>query len=360
VQILTPIVNPASKVDKEPLDLRELDHVVKAQTGFRTSGSVVLHRFGTHPEYAEWRRMLLRKTFHAFSLRQSERNTPAVFGAGLIDAIPDAAIEEAAATRPAQFPEVQGRVSRLKDGRIGRFGWKGHTATLEDFVLTACSVELGLEVLGHHQSDDPSDSTTGANGLDLTDEECASLVAYVRALPAPVRTTLLSPAEGTDRAKGEEIFRSIGCASCHVPKLGEVDGLYSDLLLHDMGQSLSDSAAYYGSDQEIGGPQPELADASETRGRPAAEKAPSFGARSSEWRTPPLWGLRDSAPYLHDGRAATMGQAIALHGGEAGAAAHSYAQLPALEKRQLLIFLRSLATPPADRRLIAISTRRRP
>ena len=48
--------------------------------------------------------------------------------------------------------------------------------------------------------------------------------------------------------------------------------------------------------------------------RPAGRAAPT---RDEEWRTPPLWGLRDSAPYLHDGRAATLEEAIELHGGEA-------------------------------------------
>ena len=68
------------------------------------------------------------------------------------------------------------------------------------------------------------------------------------------------------------------------------------------------------------------------------------GATSQEWRTPPLWGLRDSAPYLHDGRAATVDQAIALHGGQGAAAAQRYAQLSARRKRQLDAFLLSLST----------------
>ena len=66
-------------------------------------------------------------------------------------------IEAAAAEQAGSktVPEIHGRVSRLADGRIGRFGWKGQMASLEDFVLTACAVELGLEVPGHHQSPDP-------------------------------------------------------------------------------------------------------------------------------------------------------------------------------------------------------------
>jgi CxxC motif-containing protein (DUF1111 family) len=70
-----------------------------------------------------------------------------------------------------------------------------------------------------------------------------------------------------------------------------------------------------------------------------------IGATRQEWRTPPLWGLRDSGPYLHDGRAATIVQAIALHGGEGAAAAHKFVKLTSPERLQLTLFLRSLVAP---------------
>ena len=66
----------------------------------------------------------------------------------------------------ADFPQVAGRVSRLKDKRIGRFGWKSQTASLSDFVLTACAVELGLEVPEHHQAGSPLHPDAVAKGLD--------------------------------------------------------------------------------------------------------------------------------------------------------------------------------------------------
>jgi CxxC motif-containing protein (DUF1111 family) len=67
-----------------------------------------------------------------------------------------------------------------------------------------------------------------------------------------------------------------------------------------------------------------------------------IGAKQQEWRTPPLWGLRDSAPYLHDGRAATIEQAIALHGGEGENSARRYFRLKPAERLQLTLFLSSL------------------
>ena len=74
--------------------------------------------------------------------------------------------------------------------------------------------------------------------------ECDDLVDYVRSLPAPVAITPADDKESAQLKSGEETFKSIGCASCHMPKLGDVEGIYSDLLLHDMGPRLGDADAY--------------------------------------------------------------------------------------------------------------------
>src|SRR5262249_36588561 len=98
---------------------------------------------------------------------RSQRNPTALFGAGLIAAIPDAAFEAVAAVVKTKHPEIKGRVCRLEGQRIGRFGWKAQVASLEDFVLTACAVELGLEVPGQAQGGDPLAPAAKAPGLDL-------------------------------------------------------------------------------------------------------------------------------------------------------------------------------------------------
>ena len=85
--------------------------------------------------------------------------------------------------------------------------------------------------------------------------------------------------------------------------------MFSDLLLHDMGSALADGIAQ------------------------------GF-ATGADFRTPPLWGVRDSAPYLHDGRAATLEDAIALHGGEGEVARQRFLALPADREAALLAFLR--------------------
>ncbi len=422
-------VVPSMPPQKRKRDTREL---VKAHAGFRTARSVVLHRFGDDPNYEQWRTELLGlgqfapnfggpgggfaraalemqqlkqqiqfRQFQTqgqageFALLHSQRNPTALFGAGLIDTIPAAALEAAAKAKHKDFPEIAGRVSRQKDGRIGRFGWKAQTPSLEDFVLTACAVELGLEVPGHHQGGLPRKPNEKAKGLDLNDGECASLVAFVGSIPRPIEAMSPSKIQNEEVASGKALFAKVGCASCHVARLGDVDGIYSDLLLHDMGPELGD-VGQYGvfdpnsseadfidpemSDEPVNGapnavaiPAP-LAVATEVTPEAPGEEIPvsttpaqgvttqvvtqrvpfSNGvarrpttgpASRQEWRTPPLWGLRDSGPYLHDGRADTLEQAVALHGGEGGNSAQKYFLLSTKERHQVEAFLKSLVAP---------------
>jgi CxxC motif-containing protein (DUF1111 family) len=116
--------------------------------------------------------------------------------------------------------------------------------------------------------------------------------------------------------------------------------LYSDLLLHDMGRALGDTDGYGVFVGAAAGAQNAPAP-----GPGNAPRTEASGATAQEWRTAPLWGLKDSAPYLHDGRAPTIDRAITLHGGQAADAAHKYAQLSAHRKQQLDAFLTSLAAP---------------
>lgn len=290
----------------------------------------------------------------------SQRNPTALFGAGMIDSIPDSVIEEAAQTKFRDFPAVTGRVSRLRDGRIGKFGWKGQTASLRDFTLTACAVELGLNVPGHDQAVVPYKPEYRSPGLDLTGQECDALISFLASLPAPSRSRPANADYAAYLEAGEKLFAETGCATCHTRKLGEVDGIFSDLLLHDMGPALADSGQY-------GTILPETPDENDdepsdasfvvkaaTNGHPAevtgaqTKTAKSRSPRRSEWRTPPLWGVRDSGPYLHDGQAETIQDAIAMHGGEALPSTNRYFKLSHEKRQQLLGFLKSLTAPQAS------------
>jgi CxxC motif-containing protein (DUF1111 family) len=174
----------------------------------------------------------------------------------------------------------------------------------------------------------------------MSQEECNLLIEYVRNLPVPVVTKGPDDKDAAQIKAGEATFKTIGCASCHLPKLGEVEGIYSDLLLHDMGAQLADADSYTVFTGEASrANRPEAA----ARARHGAD-----AASDREWRTPPLWGLRDSGPYLHDGRAAGIAQAIALHAGQGSSSARRFAELPPRRKEQIETFLMSLAPPNMD------------
>ncbi len=284
-----------------------------------------------------------------FTVARSQRNPTALFGLGLIDAIPDAAIEAVAKREAKKTPATQGRVSRLKDGRIGRLGWKAQTTNVEEFVLNACAVELGLEVPGHHQAISPQAPKYRTTGLDLTSGECAALVAYVRSLPKPVERRPSSTAEAKHLGAGKAMFASVGCADCHTATVGDVEGIYSDLLLHDMGPEMADEGSYSDDGDDGDDPLGPLLSPGVGGNRPAKSPAQQSrkGATKQEWRTPPLWGCRDSGPYLHDGRAQTLEQAVALHGGQGATSARKFFELSPRERLQVEAFLKSLVAPPS-------------
>jgi CxxC motif-containing protein (DUF1111 family) len=266
----------------------------------------------------------------------SQRNTPALFGAKLIDDIPERVILAGARSQqarwgvaPADAESVPvGRALRLANGRVGRFGWKAQMASLSEFVQAACANELGLGNPGQaqpvplYEKGTPSQSP----GLDLTLEQCYQLTAFCASLPKPVER-LPKDVTADQAALGKKLFHMIGCAECHTPKLGSADGIYSDLLLHRMGQGLVGGGAYG---------QPSL---------PVPDSPGDDGPSPSEWRTPPLWGVADSAPYLHDGRAATLEEALHLHGGQARRSAERFAQMSAAYQGNLIAFLRTLRAP---------------
>jgi CxxC motif-containing protein (DUF1111 family) len=359
--------NPGREVE---IEIPSEDELAKIHPALRTQSSFPLHRFGVGPKFAQWKAAIFPKdeteidrsnqgsnrrhtkridSHREITIIESKRNTSPLFGSGLIDAIPNKVLEDVAAlqakasgnaVRSSEFTEedevpvlpVRGRVARLKDGRIGRFGWKASVATLREFTLQACSSELGLEVPGFARAAPPWMSDYKAPGIDMTREQCDILTSFVALLPRPIVRPAASREQADAIARGGQLFASVGCAICHRPKLGNVDGIYSDLLLHNMGPELSDSGSYTVM-------EPELASKDKSRQRRAANER--------EWRTPPLWGLRDSAPYLHDGRVETVADAVALHGGEGLSAAQAYKRLPQKEREQVDQFLQTLVAPPA-------------
>ena len=249
------------------------------------------------------------------------RTTPDLFGLGLLDAVPDAEILALADPLDLNGDGISGRPNRTADGRLGRFGRKAQVATLREFNTDAFVMEMGITDPGNQ-----TEQTIGGMPLppgvdplpepEISAEQFDAADAFVRFLAPPPRAPL-----DLTGVQGAGVFGRIGCASCHVPLLvtgnNPVPALqfrkvlaYTDLLLHDMGPDLADIC--------LGDAQP------------------------SEFRTEPLMGLRFATAFLHDGRAATVAQAIELHGGEGLAARNRFLQLNKFERGALLKFLGSL------------------
>jgi CxxC motif-containing protein (DUF1111 family) len=160
---------------------------------------------------------------------------------------------------------------------------------------------------------------------EVSDKIADFITFYAESLAVPMRRDMDDPAV----AQGARQFNRLGCASCHTPRQQTADDAarpalagqtiwpYTDLLLHDMGEGLADNRA-------------------------------EFEASGHEWRTPPLWGIglaqtvNPRAHFLHDGRAATLEEAILWHGGEAETARNNYRSLPSEKRQRLLRFLESL------------------
>lgn len=278
-----------------------------------------------------------------FVITKSQRNTTALFGAGLIDSISTEVLEALEAAQ-AKDKHVSGRVARLKDGSAGRFGWKSQKSRLSSFVMTACAVEVGLNVPDHPQAGHPQKADYMPAGLDLNQAQCDALIDYIADLPAPVQRKFGDEVDEGYIKGGHALFAKVGCADCHVENVGEVAGIFGDLLLHDMGGELGDTGSY---DVFIPNstPEGEVIQLTSQSGPTSRIPKKVTGATRQEWRTPPLWGVRDSAPYLHDGRAETLAQAIALHGGESARSTQMFFALSDAERFQVISFLKSLVAP---------------
>ncbi len=151
-------------------------------------------------------------------------------------------------------------------------------------------------------------------------------MAFVKTLPKPVMV------DGDATAvRGKELFASVGCAVCHVPDMGGVKGIYSDFLLYTLEDPPPPGGGGYGPT-----PPPQL----QLAPRPDDEPRPE------EWKTPPLWGVADSAPYLHDGSAATLRDAILRHRGDAKSVTEKYLALAASDQTAVVSFLGTLKAPP--------------
>ncbi len=281
----------------------------------------------------------------------SARVARPLIGMGLLESIPEADIlAHADPTGCANSLGIKGRPNVVfdpEDGKmhLGRLGWKAAKASVRHQVAEALMLDMGVATSLFPKLD-CGPMQAGCLGMAapaaaMTDDDLLKLVTYMRELAVPPRRDLNSP----QVMRGEGLFAQVGCVNCHVPNQhtgsqapfvelqNQVIHPYTDLLLHDMGTDLADNSQG------------------------------EFQASASDWRTPPLWGIGlcdevaqgfqmdvtlNPAPnlapchYLHDGRAASLLEAVLWHGGEALAVKNQVLALSSTDRDALLAFLQSL------------------
>jgi CxxC motif-containing protein (DUF1111 family) len=289
----------------------------------------------------------------------AHRKATALFGMGLIEAIPDQDIK-ANVHVPKTADGVSGTVAIVNDpaagqngtpniNTVGRFGWKCQDASLLEFAADAYLNELGVtsRIAGFDKDIAPSGGVTGQRnqsallavepaltgfafdqlqdiengGPPQTDGHTANIdefADFMRMLAPPPPLPLTAQAQ-----LGQKLFTSVNCVACHKASMtttaSNIQALsfkpvpaFSDFLLHDMGTSLGDGIVQ-------------------------ASAGPTF------MRTAPLWGLRfHSGPLLHDGRAATPTAAIMAHDGEGAIIRAKFAALPLADQAALIAYLLSI------------------
>ena len=270
-----------------------------------------------------------------------------VFGAGLIEQIPDRAIAANQQANAAQKTAlgITGRTVRItvsgdfnkngNDGTIARFGWKAQNKSLLLFTGEAYNVEMGIsnelfqterEEAATCQFKTVPNDVTNTETLDLVGglSDTEKFAAFMRFL-APPTPSPDTPGGAASIGRGRIQFGTVGCALCHTPTFqtgnstvealrNKPVNLYSDLLVHNMAQTLADGVS-----QGEAGPD--------------------------EFRTAPLWGLGQRIFLLHDGRTTDLVEAIHAHRSlqsEANAVINRFDLLSEAQKQDLLNFLRSL------------------
>jgi mono/diheme cytochrome c family protein len=253
------------------------------------------------------------------------------------------------------------------------FGWKGTAADFAGIASEALQLHMGIqserlvatgprELVG--DGADPADPDADGVRRELGDGPFAAMMAHLAILELPTVEPLIQDRQlpaaahaflpptttsfADDFARGRDEFQRIGCAGCHVPVLVlrspvvAVDGLPPIDLSRDMRQP---ALAY---DAAAGGyPVWLFSDLRRHDMGPAnAALHVDHGVAPNEYLTPRLWGVADSAPYLHDGRAPSFDYAIAGHDGEGAAARAAFVALSLEEKGALRVYLMSLRRVP--------------
>lgn len=328
----------------------------------------------------------------ANNILMSPRVASPMIGLGLLGAIPESAVLAHEDINDTDKDGISGRARFVYDTTtqtqvLGRYGWKASTGSVLQQTANAFRGDIGLTTRFSREESctsnqiaclDRADTEVNKGEVpDISDLSLASVEFYSRLLAVPERKGFNEATQTWDNViqEGEKIFHDAQCARCHIPYfktgkaphsiLGQIDNLvdlvptedaiavlseqsifpYTDLLLHDMGGECSAPVK-----QSMGGERCGENDNCQWiyRCEGLADGRPDGMASGTEWRTPPLWGIRFThklnplAGYLHDGRARTLHEAILWHGGEAQASRDYFIGLEKIQRSKLIQFLESL------------------
>lgn len=268
----------------------------------------------------------------ASNVQVSPRIANQVIGLGLLEAVDEATILGFISQNTSNG--ISGKANYVydvasKSKKMGRFGWKANQPSIRQQVAGAFLGDMGITTSLFPNENLPF----GVNGAlipnggepEISDSNFDKVVFYSSTLAVPARRNYTD----TEVLEGKKNFNTIGCTSCHIPKMttgtthaikalrNQVIRPYTDLLLHDMGEGLADNT-------------------------------PDFLATGNEWRTQPLWGIgliatvNGHTNLLHDGRAKNVEEAILWHGGEALTAKNEYKKLSLKDRKALVAFINSL------------------
>jgi CxxC motif-containing protein (DUF1111 family) len=258
-------------------------------------------------------------------IRISVRKAPALVGLGLLEQLNEASILANVDEDDKNNDGIRGVPNYVYDIKkqtmvLGKYTYKASAPTLKQQIASAFHNDMSLTTtyFPHDNCTSTQQECLNAkkarDAIDVPDQRVDAIDFYLKNLKVPVSEN--------KNQEGKALFTQIGCASCHIPSFtlnnNQKIEVFSDFLLHDMGEELSDGRS-------------------------------EFNATARQWRTTPLWGINsykytvgEDVEYLHDGRARSLEEAILWHGGEALNVRKRFMNLTVEQRNNLLEYLGEL------------------
>ncbi|MCH9812443.1 MAG: hypothetical protein K0U47_00705 [Epsilonproteobacteria bacterium] len=257
----------------------------------------------------------VREGIPAYANVVSVRSASSLIGLADIEKIPDDLIKAEAQDKGYG---VHGKVNMVltPDGTkaVGKFGWKAHKADLDEFTGEAFRNEMGLTNIfaktdNFRSTDQKAKECVGySTSLEMSEEAVIKVADFIRQLPSNTQKP-----DSLD-SNGFTLFKQVKCDLCHKPSFtveGQEIYLFSDLLLHDMGDGLNDNFV-------------------------------QGDAKGPDWRTIPLRDFRTRTHFLHDARTKEVEEAIRDHRGEGNISKTMFFRLSEEQRGEIIDFLNTL------------------